>query len=487
MASVTLCIVFRLPKSRVAGYCKDMSKAAPKGKKKDEVSIVRYDGGVSKSESAHPRYPFVVRWPGENGKRLVKWFTNDTDAKLWAKEKSAEAGELGAAFGSLHEDERAAVAAFRALVAKYEHPKPPRLDVIVKEFAKRWEASRAGATVAASVAAFLEAKKAEGQSESHRATIGVRLGRFVKDHGDRILPSFTTAELSDYLLGLRGEVLQPAAIPLDDGGGRRRKDGTPVKRVHRAVAKREDSLLSLETRKGYRASIHSFFAWAESRNLVQTNPVTKSAKLSPPPKIPGTLEPGDVKAFFAALSDHAPALVPFWAVRAFAGPRESEAVALDCGMVNLAAGRNILPPTITKTAKGRTVEILHVLAAFLRPYVKPKGEVIELSAMARRWHLRVALRAVPKLVLPRNWARHSFATFHLLEFENAGKTAVQLGHRGGLDVLHQHYDGEGTKEEAAEFWAIRPAAAPSNVVPIDQPADAVAVPEETTQAQKAAR
>lgn len=43
------------------------------------------------------------------------------------KKKSAEAGELGSSFGSVSEDERAAVAAFRALVGKYDSPKPPAL------------------------------------------------------------------------------------------------------------------------------------------------------------------------------------------------------------------------------------------------------------------------------------------------------------------------------------------------------------------------
>lgn len=444
-------------------------------KEKEAAGLERYPGEVSKAPSVHPRYAFVVRWPGEGGKRLRKFFTNDTEAMDWVKKKSAEAGELGAAFGSLSEDERAAVAAFRAVAGKYDNPKPPALSEIVKDFAKRWEASRAGATVAATVPAFLEAKQAEGRTAGHLATVKVRLGRFLKDHGERVLPSFTTAEMSDYLLGLRGSILHPEARTAK---GRMRKDGTPVRKDRPAVP-RKNGLLSLETRAGYRASLHSFFEWAMGRDLVPVNPVTKAAKPTPKPKLPGILAPAAVQSFFAALGEHAPALVPFWAVRAFAGVREAEAVRMDWRMIDLRARKITLPATITKTGKPRTLKIEAGLAAFLSPHAKKAGRLCALSPMARRWHLRLAMRALPNMRPPKNWARHSFATYHLQAFRHAGETALQLGHKGGPELLHSRYAGVGTQKEAKEFWAIRPAAVPVNVVSI------ATAPKEAAPAKKA--
>jgi|GEM_PF-1069871 len=457
----------------LAKYCKGMRKTVSKPTK---PALERYPGGVSKGGSleapAHPRYPFVVRWPGDDGKRLVKWFTNDTDAKAWAKQKAAEAGELGAAFGSLAEDERAAVAAYRLLVAKYDKPKPPALSEIVREFTKRWKASRAGATVAISIPQFIEAKKMEGRSKGHLATIGVRLGRFVKDHGERVLPSFTTAELSDYVLNLHGLVLKPDKRKPT---GRMRKDGTPVKRIFRPAVIRKDDSLSLETRAGYRRALHSFFEWARKRGMVPENPVTDTDRPEAPPKLPEVLSPVEAKAFFAAMGEHAPGILPFWAVRAFAGIREAEAVRMTWKMIDLPGKTITLPATITKTRKPRHITIQPALAAFLMPYAKQSGPVCPLSAMARRWHLRLALRAVPGLIPPRNWARHSFATYHLLAFRHAGETAMQLGHKGGPELLHSTYAGVGTEKDALAFWAIRPATVPGNVVSIDQPEESKAV------------
>lgn len=450
-----------------------MRNAAKKGTAKPDVSLVRYPGGVSKSESSHPRYPFVVRWPGEGGKRMVKWFTNDPEAKDFAKRQSAAAGELGAAFGAVSEDERAAIAAFRTLAAKYDNPRPPALAEIVRDFAKRWEASRAGATVAATVPAFIEAKKAEGRSAGHLATVSVRLNRFAADHGERVLPSFSTAEISDWITGLRGDILTPPKPR--PANARRLKDRVP--------AERKPGLLSLETRAGYRSTLHSFFEWARKRGMVPANPVTDADKPDKPPRLPGVLTPVETVSFFAALADHAPGILPFWAVRAFAGVREAEAVRMTWAMIDLPAGKITLPATITKTRHSREIEIKPALAAFLAPHGQASGPLCPLSPMARRWHLRLAMRDLPALKLPRNWARHGFATWHLLAFRHAGETALQLGHKGGPELLHSTYAGVGTEAQAKEFWAIRPATVPGNVVPMTA-APEVKIPAER---RKAAR
>lgn len=438
-----------------------MKTAAAKGKKN---ALVSYPGGVSKGKSAHPRYSFVVRWPGENGKRMAKWFVSDSEAKDWAEKKSDEAGKLGKEFATLTESERGAVAAYRLLVEKYKVPPPDSLHKIVKDYVKRFEASRAGATVAAAVSAFIEAKRAEGRSKAHLATIGVRLGRFAKDHGDRVLPSFTTSELSDYVLNLRGLVLAPDTRPPT---GRMRKDGTPVKRIYRQPVQRKEEALSLETKAGYRRAIHSLFEWARKRGMVPENPMTDADKPTGKPKLPGILTADETKDFFDALAEHAPKILPFWAVRAFAGIRDAEALRMDWRMIDLPNNKIILPATITKTRTLREIKIEPVLAAFLTPHAQTSGPVCSLSPMARRWHLRLALRSVPNLPQPRNWARHSFATYHLLAFRHAGETAMQLGHGGSPEVLHRHYKGVSTEAEANAFWAIRPVT-PGNVVSMER-------------------
>jgi hypothetical protein len=150
-------------------------------------------------------------------------------------------------------------------------------------------------------------------------------------------------------------------------------------------------------------------------------------------------------------------------------------------MVDLKGGKITLPATITKTRKPRIVAIQPALHEFLALHAKTSGPLCPLSPMARRWHLKLAMRHLPKLKLPRNWARHSFATFHLEEFQDPGKTSMQLGHRGGPELLHLRYAGAATEAEAHDFWAIRPATTPDNVV------DMAGAPEEVEEMKPVTR
>lgn len=55
---------------------------------------------------------------------------------------------------------------------------------------------------------------------------------------------------------------------------------------------------------------------------------------------------------------------------------------------------------------------------------------------------------------PANVTRHSFVSYHLAAFENAGKTALEAGH--SEQMLFNHYRAVVTQTTAQEFWALRP-------------------------------
>ena len=429
-----------------------MQTPAPKRKKAEKESLVRFPGGVSKSDSGPVSYPFAVRWPGPGGKRLVKWFTNDTQASAWAKLKSEELGGTGSDFGGIAECERAAVAYWRAMCDRTAHnPPPPLLDVL-RDFGARWEAAQRGGTVAAAIETFLLVKAADGSGTGHQLALKSRLAAFARDFGSRTLATISTAEISRWILGLSGH---PATGRKPTKGKRGRPATTGP--------------LSLQTKKNHRLALHSFFEWCKGEKTVGENPVTDSAKLKVGKRNPGILKASEVGIFLAAIVSQAPAILPFWAVRIFAGIRESEAVRMDWTMIDLANRKINLPATATKTGTPRTVDIEPVLAAFLEPHVKRAGFIAPQSEMARRHALTMARRKLPKgFKAPSNWARHTFATMHLHEFNDSGKTSMQLGHGGSPTMLHAHYASFATDAEAAAFWAIRPETLPQpgNVIPM---------------------
>ncbi len=389
-------------------------------------------------------------------------FHNRTQANAWAKERRAELGDMGEAFGSITEAERGAVMFWRAFVGSVESTSPPSIYQVLAEFAERWKANRSSVTVAATVDQYEAAKKAEGLRPISLQGIRTRCGRFARAFGERPICSITSGEISDWIMTLEATRQRGKAGAKNAGGANQ---------------------IGLLAKRNYRLVLSGLFNFAKARGWVKENPVMDSARPKPPKTRPGILRPGEVSRLFAALEVAAAELVPFWAVRFFAGIREQECLRMDWSMIDFANREIHLPDTITKTGHSRTVKIEPALEAFLSPHKQADGPIVNPSEMARRYHLKKALSLLTRedeaaeesggkmhrpfpVPMPANVARHSFATFHLLAFRHAGETALQLGHGGSPEMLHRHYKGVSTEAEALAFWAIRPAGAVENVIAI---------------------
>lgn len=57
---------------------------------------------------------------------------------------------------------------------------------------------------------------------------------------------------------------------------------------------------------------------------------------------------------------------------------------------------------------------------------------------------------------PQDALRHTFASYAVGAFNDAGKVAHWLGHNGNPTMLHRFYRGMVTKADALKFWALRP-------------------------------
>lgn len=407
---------------------------------------------VAVTTCKHPRYTHRVRFPGPDGKRLDRFFTNETDALKFEKEQTKETGETGTAFGSMGEDERAALAYWRAF-AKSATPAPPDLLSVLKAFKADWLASKASVTVETAKETFLAHQEADGASKRHLDSLKSRLKRFADDNGTKLVSSITTGDFTAWLNGLRANRADKAGEKL-----------TPV------------------TRHNLSRSLRSFFVFAMDRGWTLSNPVplakrskNKAAKLATR-KAPAVMAPADVARFMDAVSVEAPRLVAFWALKFFAGIRDAEASRMDWGMIHLDSGEIHLPANISKTGEARTMKIEPNLDAWLRPRAQKDGAIAP-GDMARRYGYKKALnslavkpdegKVLKAFVFPSNAARHSFGTYHLFHFRNAGETALQLGHKSNPAMLHEHYKNPTAEKQAGAFWAIYPTVA-ENVISIDK-------------------
>jgi site-specific recombinase XerC len=199
------------------------------------------------------------------------------------------------------------------------------------------------------------------------------------------------------------------------------------------------------TRRGYLSDASTFFAWSIRRGWIRENPakgVDVPRGVSAPP---GILTPGQVRELLcdAAAADVGVARV--LALRLFAGVRTAESLRLR--EVDLLGGFVRVEASASKTRRRRLVPIRPNLAAWLAL----SGGELPVSEKRMR-------RVLTGRELPSNAARHSFVSYHLAEFGNAGRTALEAGH--GEQVLFNHYRELVTPESAREFWGIMPQPAP---------------------------
>lgn len=392
---------------------------------------------VTVSKVKHPKCSHAVFYPGEDGKRKKKHFTNETAALEFAKKRLEELGVNGSAFGTITDAERNALNCWRAFASGKA---APDLLIVIRDYIDRWNEKNASITIAAALDRFVDHQDAEGASARHLASIKSRIKRLVTDHGDMLVANLDEGTFADWLNGLRGE------------------------RADKAGEK-----LSMTTRDNLKKTCRTFFTFCVSRGWASINPVPIAAKKRTrghriaKRKAPAIMLPADVERFLHKVEEVAPLVLPFWLVKFFAGIRDAEAGRMDWSMIDLKAGVINLPAEITKTGDRRKVKIEPTLAEWLAPYAQTTGPLTP-GVSPSRYYYKKVLRHLRKpekrgaapgvFVFPSNAARHSFGTYHLFHFRDPGETAIQLGHKGNPTMLWEHYTNPAAEEHAAAFWAI---------------------------------
>lgn len=109
-----------------------------------------------------------------------------------------------------------------------------------------------------------------------------------------------------------------------------------------------------------------------------------------------------------------------------------------------------IPPECSKTGRGRILENLpETLWRWLALRKRASGKIMKADPSQIQ---RVCKRAAGR------WShdilRHSFATYHVAQFSDPGKTSLLMGHEGKTGLLYRRYRGVTTASEAAGFWSL---------------------------------
>jgi integrase len=268
-------------------------------------------------------------------------------------------------------------------------------------------------TVAQLSQEVLEAKHKDGLSQRYIRMLGLYLKRFSQDFGDRSIAAITVEELDAWLRALPG---------------------------------------SPRTRLNYRTNIGVLFSHAVKHQMIDSSPVTHTAKPKLIDRPPEIFAVDELRGLLEAAQRVEPSVLPMLAIGAFAGLREAEIQRLDWSEVDLARGHIEVTAAKAKSARRRIVPIQPNLAAWLRPYSGHKGLV---APKAQRKKLRHARATAGLQKWPSNGLRHSFASYRLAAIHDAPRVSAELGHTAP-QLLYNTYRELVHPEEAERYWRISP-------------------------------
>jgi integrase len=377
----------------------------------------------SYSDGNRPQLKWVVNYR-EDGKRKRKFYETKEAAQNFANEKNDELISKGRQHAEFPEwlrimaqecDQK--LKAFGKTVAD-----------ATEHFIAHLQAIKKSCKVAELVDEVIAAKKkACGKrqrpaSDDYILDLDVRLGRFKKDFGERIVGTITPLEIEDWLSGLKDE--------------------------------RTGGHLSPQSRGNYARVLSVAFGHAVKRRYATANPIKEIQKATSDGK-PGILT---VEQTAALLEGASPEILPYIAIGAFAGLRAKEIERLDWRDISFEENE-IAVGSENKTGE-RHVDILPNLREWLLPHRKHSGKIIPDNFRKHFDQARIAAGFKDKeghlADWPDNALRHSFASYHLKHFGNDGLTKLQMGHWRDSDVLFGHYRRAVTRRNAERYWTLRP-------------------------------
>jgi integrase len=356
-----------------------------------------------------------VTIPKAGSGRVRRTFKNKKDALFRLSEAKIQLAQAGPAAASMDDLLRTqAVEADRIL-----RPYAVSILDVARNYVASRQASDKSCSVKDAVKGLLDDLKANGRSKRYLEDLDSRLGQFSFEFGTRKLSEVTPSQISSWLSSLK---------------------------------------VSAVTRNNHRRVVSVLFSFGRARGWCAENPASSVTDAKEKASPIGILRPEQL----ANLLENASAeTLPYWLIGAFCGLRSAELGRLDWKDVHFDSGLIEVTADNAKTARRRLIEMQPNLKAWLLPYRLMRGKVAPVNL---RKLLEADRQRAGIVDWPSNALRHSFASYSISYFQNASKTALDLGHTDA-GVVFEKYRELVRPDAAKQWWSIMPQSA-GNVVEI---------------------
>jgi integrase len=368
---------------------------------------------LTKTKVNGRRY-YCVTTPKLGGGRNRRFFKEKAEAETFMQFAKVQQENYGTAALSIPDSLRVEAIECSELL----QPFGATLRDAAKFYAAHLKAITGSRKVSEVVADLLAARTADGMSARYLGDLRVRLGRFGRSFDDEMIAGISASRIDEWLRGL--------------GVG-------PV------------------TRNTFRRRLAVLFSFARRRGYVTENPVADVERAKERETEIAILSVGELARLLECASSD---MLPFWTIGAFAGLRRAEIERLTWNEVDFDAGVIEVKASKSKTASRRLVTIQPNLREWLAPYRTRTGRVCPVNLQGKINDERD--RAKLRSEWPQNALRHSFGSYHLAQFNDAAKLALEMGNSPA--TIFRHYRQLVKPRQAEQYWKLGPVAGTNKVV-----------------------
>lgn len=207
------------------------------------------------------------------------------------------------------------------------------------------------------------------------------------------------------------------------------------------------------SRATYLSRVNTLFSFAKRRGWIEANPCDRIERITQERGVPTILTNDQVRKALAFTQQEHPRFLAWLALALFAGVRPEELDQVTWDDVKWDSETLVIDAAASKVRRRRIVHLERAALDWLALAFNMNADLPVPQVSRRRW-IRMLRDHLGFEDWPKDVLRHTAASHLLTLKKDAAAVALELGN--SPQVLLTHYRELVTREQAAEFWAIRP-------------------------------